>query len=114
MEERHRDVLIALIREYIDSAQPVGSRLLARRYFRKLSPATIRNVMSDLEETGYLETPLSVIADTNPLIAPAFAGAEPLTPAARSASACAMTKTAYAPATTSAPLDLECRAPHSP
>jgi heat-inducible transcriptional repressor len=57
MEERHRDVLIALIREYIDSAQPVGSRLLARRYFRKLSPATIRNVMSDLEETGYLAQP---------------------------------------------------------
>ena len=57
MDERHRDVLIALIREYIDSAQPVGSRLLARRYLRKLSPATIRNVMSDLEETGYLAQP---------------------------------------------------------
>jgi heat-inducible transcriptional repressor len=57
MEERHREVLIALIREYIDSAEPVGSRLLARRYFRKLSPATIRNVMADLEEMGYLAQP---------------------------------------------------------
>lgn len=57
MDERHRDVLVALIREYVDSAQPVGSGLLARRYFRKLSPATIRNVMADLEEMGYLAQP---------------------------------------------------------
>lgn len=57
MDERHREVLVALIREYVDSAQPVGSRLLARRYFRKLSPATIRNVMADLEEMGYLAQP---------------------------------------------------------
>lgn len=57
MDERHRDVLVALIREYVDSAEPVGSRLLARRYFPKLSPATIRNVMADLEEMGYLAQP---------------------------------------------------------
>ena len=57
MDERHREVLVALIREYIDSAQPVGSRLLTRRYFRKLSPATIRNVMSDLEDMGFLAQP---------------------------------------------------------
>jgi heat-inducible transcriptional repressor len=57
MDARHRDVLIALIREYIDSAEPVGSRALAKRHFPKLSPATIRNVMSDLEEMGYLAQP---------------------------------------------------------
>jgi heat-inducible transcriptional repressor len=57
MDERHRDVLVALIREYVDSAEPVGSRLLAKRYFPKLSPATIRNVMADLEEMGYLAQP---------------------------------------------------------
>ncbi|MBI4636924.1 MAG: heat-inducible transcription repressor HrcA [Candidatus Rokubacteria bacterium] len=57
MDARHRDVLIALIREYIDSAEPVGSRLLAKRHFPSLSPATIRNVMADLEETGYLAQP---------------------------------------------------------
>lgn len=57
MDARHRDVLIALIREYIDSAQPVGSRVLAKRYFKNLSPATIRNVMADLEEMGYLAQP---------------------------------------------------------
>ena len=57
METRHREVLIALIREYIDSAEPVGSRVLARRHFPALSPATIRNVMADLEEMGYLAQP---------------------------------------------------------
>jgi len=57
MDARQRDVLIALIRQYIDSAEPVGSRLLAKRYFKHLSPATIRNVMADLEEMGYLAHP---------------------------------------------------------
>lgn len=57
MESRHRDVLIALIREYVGSAEPVGSRALARRYFPALSPATLRNVMADLEEMGYLSQP---------------------------------------------------------
>src|SRR5205809_431038 len=57
MDARHRDVLIAIIREYVDSADPVGSRVLARRHFPQLSPATIRNVMADLEEMGYLAQP---------------------------------------------------------
>jgi heat-inducible transcriptional repressor len=57
MDARHREVLIALIREYIDSAEPVGSRILAKRYFKSLSPATIRNAMADLEDMGYLAQP---------------------------------------------------------
>jgi heat-inducible transcriptional repressor len=57
LDTRTRDVLVALIREYIDSAEPVGSRVLAKRHFPSLSPATIRNVMSDLEELGYLAQP---------------------------------------------------------
>jgi heat-inducible transcriptional repressor len=57
MDGRHRDVLIAVIREYIDSAEPVGSRVLTRRHFQSLSPATIRNAMADLEEMGYLAQP---------------------------------------------------------
>ena len=57
MDARHRDVLIAIIREYVDSAEPVGSRVLTRRHFPTLSPATIRNVMAELEETGYLAQP---------------------------------------------------------
>src|SRR5437762_9788785 len=57
MDARHREVLIAVIREYVDSAEPVGSRALTKRFFPNLSPATIRNVMSDLEEMGYLASP---------------------------------------------------------
>lgn len=57
MDARHREVLVAVIREYIDSAEPVGSRMLTKRYFPSLSPATIRNVMSDLEDMGYLAQP---------------------------------------------------------
>src|SRR3990167_4478638 len=57
MDARHRDVLIAVIREYIDSAEPVGSRVLTKRHLPGLSPATIRNAMADLEEMGYLVQP---------------------------------------------------------
>jgi heat-inducible transcriptional repressor len=57
MDARHRDVLIAIIRAYIDTAEPVGSRALSKRHFPTLSPATLRNVMSDLEEMGYLVQP---------------------------------------------------------
>jgi heat-inducible transcriptional repressor len=57
MDSRQRDVLVALIREYVDSAEPVGSRVLSKRHFPRLSPATIRNVMADLEDMGYLAQP---------------------------------------------------------
>jgi heat-inducible transcriptional repressor len=57
MDTRHREVLVAIIREYIDSAEPVGSRALSKRYFPNLSPATLRNAMADLEESGYLAQP---------------------------------------------------------
>ena len=57
MDARARDVLLALIREYVRTAEPVGSRALSRRSFPTLSPATLRNVMADLEELGYLEQP---------------------------------------------------------
>ena len=57
MDARQRDVLVAVIREYIDSAEPVGSRVLAKRHFPNLSPATIRNAMADLEDLGYLVQP---------------------------------------------------------
>src|SRR5207249_10794052 len=57
MDARHCEVLIAVIREYVDSAEPVGSRVLTKRYFPSLSPATIRNAMADLEDMGYLAQP---------------------------------------------------------
>src|SRR5438552_11483471 len=57
MDVRHRDVLLAVIREYVDSTEPVVSRILARRHFPNLSAATLRNVMADLEDMGYLVQP---------------------------------------------------------
>lgn len=57
MDVRKRRVLEALIDDYIATAEPVGSRTLARKYGLGVSPATIRNEMADLEELGYLEQP---------------------------------------------------------
>src|SRR5258706_1695063 len=57
LDPRGRDVLFAVIAEYVRTAEPVGSRAVVRRHMRQLSPATIRNVMSDLEEAGYLTQP---------------------------------------------------------
>jgi heat-inducible transcriptional repressor len=55
--DRNRRILEAIIEEYIDSAEPVGSRTVARRHPLGLSPASVRNVMADLEEMGYLHSP---------------------------------------------------------
>lgn len=56
-DERCRQVLVAVIREYVDTAEPVGSRAVAKHSDLGLSPATIRNTMADLEELGYLTQP---------------------------------------------------------
>lgn len=57
LNARSRQILEALIDEYIDSGEPVGSRTISRRKVTSLSPASVRNVMADLEELGYLESP---------------------------------------------------------
>ncbi|MGB7991245.1 MAG: heat-inducible transcriptional repressor HrcA [Candidatus Methylophosphatis roskildensis] len=57
LDERARILLKTLIEHYIVDGQPVGSRALARFSGLDLSPATIRNVMSDLEEQGYIASP---------------------------------------------------------
>src|SRR5579862_181173 len=57
LEDRNRDILRLIIRSYVTSGEPVGSRTLAKSMDWKLSPATIRNIMSDLEEDGYLAQP---------------------------------------------------------
>ena len=57
LDERTRGILIAVVRNFIQTADPVGSRTISKRYNFGLSPATIRNVMSDLEELGFLEQP---------------------------------------------------------
>jgi heat-inducible transcriptional repressor len=55
--EREREVLRAIIQEYILSGGPVGSSQLARRAEFDVSAATMRNVMADLEELGYIQKP---------------------------------------------------------
>ena len=57
LNERKKKILQIIIEDYISSAEPVGSRTIARKYDLGLSPATIRNEMSDLEFLGYLEQP---------------------------------------------------------
>lgn len=54
---RERQVLEAVIQTYVQTAEPAGSRVLARRHGLGVSPATIRNTMSDLEEKGFLSHP---------------------------------------------------------
>ena len=57
LTERERQVLEAVIETYVQTAEPAGSRTISRRHLPGLSPATIRNTMSDLEEKGYLYHP---------------------------------------------------------
>lgn len=57
MNDRHQGVLRAIVQDYIRTAEPVGSRTLSRKYGFSLSPATIRTIMSDLEESGYVAQP---------------------------------------------------------
>ncbi|HEX8640909.1 MAG TPA: heat-inducible transcriptional repressor HrcA [Allosphingosinicella sp.] len=57
MSERARDVFRLVVEAYLESGQPVGSRTISRISGVNLSPASIRNVMQDLEETGLLAAP---------------------------------------------------------
>lgn len=57
MDERKQKILLAIIKDYISTAEPVGSRTISRKYKLGVSPATIRNEMADLEEMGYIEQP---------------------------------------------------------
>ena len=55
--ERMKRILGAVVEDYIHSAEPVGSKLVAKKLNLNLSSATIRNIMSDLEELGFLSQP---------------------------------------------------------
>ena len=57
LNERERRVLEAVIQSYVETAEPAGSRMIARQFGLGVSPATIRNTMSDLEEKGFLIHP---------------------------------------------------------
>src|SRR5437868_2137197 len=57
LNERSREIFRVIVDGYVASGEPVGSRTLSRRLGQNLSPATIRNVMADLEEAGLLYAP---------------------------------------------------------
>lgn len=56
-QARQLEVLNSIVRTYIETGEPVGSRIVSKRFDEPLSAATIRNVMADLVEAGYLEQP---------------------------------------------------------
>lgn len=57
MDERKKKILRAIVQDYITTAEPVGSRTIARKFDLGISPATIRNEMADMEELGLIEQP---------------------------------------------------------
>jgi heat-inducible transcriptional repressor len=57
LSERAREVLRLVVEGYVETGEPVGSRALTRRLSETLSPATIRNIMADLQDVGLLYAP---------------------------------------------------------
>ncbi|MGH6959941.1 MAG: HrcA family transcriptional regulator, partial [Dongiaceae bacterium] len=57
LNERSRQILRHIVDAYVETGEPIGSRTISRRLGMVLSPATIRNVMADLEEAGLLYAP---------------------------------------------------------
>ena len=59
INSRRDKIFEYIVESYIETAEPVGSRSLSKQYDLGLSPASIRTVMADLEEQGYLKQPHS-------------------------------------------------------
>jgi heat-inducible transcriptional repressor len=57
LKTRHTEILNSIVRAYIEDGEPVGSRTISKRRSEALSPASIRNVMADLADEGYLAQP---------------------------------------------------------
>jgi heat-inducible transcriptional repressor len=57
LNARSRDIFRRIVEAYVETGEPIGSRTIARRLGMSLSPATIRNVMADLEDAGLLRAP---------------------------------------------------------
>src|SRR5215468_6093650 len=57
LNERSREIFRLIVDSFVATGEPIGSRTLSRRLGQNLSPATIRNVMADLEEAGLLYAP---------------------------------------------------------
>ncbi|MDY3869456.1 MAG: heat-inducible transcriptional repressor HrcA [Pyramidobacter sp.] len=59
LTERQLEIVLAVVYEYIQTGEPVGSRTISKKFLKSHSAATIRNEMSDLEEMGYFSQPHS-------------------------------------------------------
>jgi heat-inducible transcriptional repressor len=57
LDERSRQILYAVVQSYISKPDPVGSRFVTKKYSFGFSPATVRNIMADLEDLGFLSQP---------------------------------------------------------
>ena len=57
LDDRKRQILESIIKDYVETAEPVGSRAVVRKHALNISAATVRNEMADLEDMGYLEQP---------------------------------------------------------
>ncbi|BCB97186.1 heat-inducible transcription repressor HrcA [Dissulfurispira thermophila] len=57
LDERSKQILYAVVQSYISKPEPVGSRFVTKKYSFGFSPATVRNIMADLEELGFLSQP---------------------------------------------------------
>src|SRR5271169_1322340 len=57
LKSRHSEILSSIVRAYIETGEPVGSRTISKKRNNTLSPASIRNVMADLADEGYLSQP---------------------------------------------------------
>ena len=57
LNERSREIFKFIVESYMQTGAPIGSRTISKRLQMDLSPATVRNVMADLEETGLLFAP---------------------------------------------------------
>src|ERR1700682_6081361 len=57
LKSRHQEILSTIVRAFIETGEPVGSRTISKRRSNTLSPASIRNVMADLADEGSLSQP---------------------------------------------------------
>lgn len=57
LDDRKKRILESIIKDYVETAEPVGSRAIVKKHGLNISAATVRNEMADLEEMGYLEQP---------------------------------------------------------
>lgn len=57
LDERSKQILYAVVQSYISKPEPVGSRFITKKYSFGFSPATVRNIMADLEDLGFLSQP---------------------------------------------------------